>query len=334
MFYRNVLISALAITSFAPLRAQYTETLNSNRPGISQGAFAVGKNILQLEGGFGYGKENHSLLSTATTGITIDYAVRYGLLLEELEISIIGEFQSNKVTDTRATIPFEYNQANFRNNTIGLKYLFYDPYPARELKGPNLYSWKANHRFQWDDLIPAISIYAGANIDFMDNPFTPEAESSINPKFVLATQNNWLGGWVFVTNIIVDRVTTQFPTYSYILTLTHAFNPKFSVFGETQGIKSDFYADQLFRAGGAYLFNTEFQVDASVLFNIKDTPTRTYGRLGLSYRFDFHKEDEYIQEKGKSGRDKRDKAREDKKNKQKRQDQIDVKDDGDGGLKL
>ena len=39
--------------------AQYTETINSNRPGFSQGAFSVGKDVLQFETGFGLGKEEH-----------------------------------------------------------------------------------------------------------------------------------------------------------------------------------------------------------------------------------------------------------------------------------
>ena len=188
------------------------------------------------------------------------------------------------------------------SNTIGAKYLFFDPYRKMELKGPNLYSWKANYKMQWRDLIPAISFYAGANFDFADNPFTPEPESSISPKFVLSTQNNFVGGFVFVTNIIADRVTTDTPSYGYILTLTHTVTDWFSVFVENQGFKSDFYADQLFRGGAACLINKNFHVDASVLINFKDTPSRLYGRVGLAYRFDMHGDDEFIEEKGKAGR--------------------------------
>ena len=38
--------------------SQFTEIINSNRPGNSSGAFAVGKNILQFENGF-YVKQNN-----------------------------------------------------------------------------------------------------------------------------------------------------------------------------------------------------------------------------------------------------------------------------------
>jgi len=304
--------------SFTYVSAQYTETLNSNRPGNSQGAFSVGRNVLQFETGLGIGKEEHSLLNTETNVFTFDYSVRYGFFKEELEISLIGIYQSNTITSTVGNVSNEIKQSNFKSNTIGAKYLFYDPYRKRELEGPNLYSWKANNRFQWEDLIPAISIYGGANIDFADNPFTPETESSISPKLVLATQNNWLGGWVFVTNIIADRITTDYPSYGYILTLTHTPTDWFSVFIENQGIKSDFYADQLLSAGTAILLSKDLHVDASVLINFKDTPSRLFGRIGIAYRFDMHDKDEYIEEKGKAGKANRDEKKGKKKKKNKR----------------
>lgn len=318
------------LLSYSLASAQYTEEINSNRPGFSQGAFAVGKNVLQFETGFGIGKEKHNLKNTETNAFAIDYGVRYGFWKEEFEVSLQGTYQSNNIS----TSVGDTKVSNFRNNTIGAKYLFYDPYRKRVLEGPNLYSWKANNTFQWRDLIPAISIYAGANFDFEDNPFTPEPESSISPKIVLSTQNNWIGGWVFVTNIVADRIGTDYPSYGYLLTLTHTFTTHFSVFVENEGIKSDFYSDQLFRAGTAILINNNFHVDAAVLLNFKDTPSRTYGRIGVSYRFDMHDQDEYVEEKGKAGRDKKkegklnEKKKKKKDKKKKRKDDFEIEDDG------
>ena len=318
--------------------AQYTDELNSNRPGASQGAFSVGKKVLQFESGFSLGKEEHRLLQTETSAFSFDYSIRYGVWKEELEVSLMGEYQSNSITHNQnSAISYKNKLSNFRSNTLGAKYLIYDPYRKMELEGPNVYSWKANFKFQWRDLIPAISIYAGANFDTADNPFTPdpvestpENEGSISPKFVLSTQNNWIGGFVFVTNIIVDRITTDTPEYSYILTLTHTPTDWFSIFVENQGIKSDFYADQLLRGGVAVLVNQNFHVDGSLLLNFKDTPSRLYGRVGVSYRFDMHDTDEYIEEKGKAGR-KNNKEKKKRNKKSKRKDGFED-DGGDGGL--
>ncbi|WP_236002882.1 transporter [Luteirhabdus pelagi] len=312
--------------------SQYTEMINTNRPGVSQGAFSVGTNVLQFETGLRYGTEEHRLLDTKATIFGWDYAVRYGFWREELEVSIIGDFQRNVVDDLRTTADDDDKNtfANFRSNTIGAKYLIYDPYRQMEAEGPNLYSWKANNRFQWADLIPAISVYAGLNVDIIvENPYTPESTGTLSPKFVLSTQNNWIGGFVFVTNIVVDRITTDFPSYGYIVTLTHATNDYFSIFLENQGFKSDFYADQLLRGGVAALINENLHVDLSATINFKDTPSVFYGRVGVAYRFDMHDRDEYIEEKGKAGREKRKKYREQKKEKNQRKDGFE--DDG-GGL--
>ncbi|MCB0452169.1 MAG: transporter [Aequorivita sp.] len=314
----------LCTISFSPVSAQYTEMINTNRPGGSQGAFSVGTNVLQIETGFSYGKEKHELLKTETNGLAIDYSIRYGFWKERLEVSLMGEFQSNKITDNRSTTAREYSLSNFKSNTLGAKYLIYDPYRKRDLKGPNLYSWKANNKTQWADLIPAISIYAGANFDFADNPFTPEAEGKISPKFVIATQNNFIGGWVFVTNIIVDRVTTDFPTYGYIVTLTHATNRYFSVFLENQGLKSDFYSDQLLRGGAAALINENLQVDLSLTYSFKDTPSKFYGRAGLAYRFDMHNKDEYLEDD--ANKEMKDKKEKDKK--EERQEELNLDEGG------
>lgn len=332
----------LTLLSFFTAKAQYTETINNNRPGGSQGAFSVGTNVLQFEGGFGFGSENHRLLKTDANAFAIDYSVRFGFWKEELEVSLTGEFQSNSVTDSRGSVPIAYKQSNFRSNTLGAKYLVYDPYRQRDLEGPNLYSWKANNRFQWRDLIPAISVYAGANFDTGNNPFTPEDTFSISPRVSVQTQNNFKSGFVLVTNIIADRFTTQAPTYGYIVTMTYSVTDWFSVFIENQGFDSDFYADNLLRGGAAALITKDWQVDASFLYSLKDTPTRTYGRIGVSYRFDFHGEDEYLEEKGKAGREKRraerdkkkgkkDKDKNEKKQKKNRKDGFEGDDDGDGG---
>ncbi len=300
--------------------SQYTDLINTNRPGQSQGAYSVGKNVYQFELGLGYGKESHKLLDTKTTGMLAEYAIRLGVGLEELEFNITGAFQQHDVTYN--SLGYSEKYSNFSSNTIGAKYLLYDPNIKRELKGPNLYSWRKNNRFQLEDLIPAVSLYAGVNIDSKDNPFIYEDQLTISPKFMVATQNNWIGGWVFVTNFIVDRISTDYPSYQYILTLTHTLRTGTSIFVENHGIFSDFYSDQLLRFGLAHLINPNLHIDASLQVNFKDTPTKTYGRIGIAYRIDRHDDDEYIEEKqGLFGRQMK-KERKNKEKKEKEQRQI------------
>ncbi len=276
-----------------PLYAQYTETINSNRPGDSQGAFAVGRGVLQLETAPYFGNDKHALFKTDTDLLGGNYALRYGLLTENLEINVIGSFLSEITTINIARNDEEFKRSNFKSNTIGAKYLFYDPYKNAEEDKPNLYSWKANQRFKWKKLIPAISLFAGANFNFGENPFMYEDEADFTPKLVLSTQNNW-GRWVLVMNFVADKFTEEYPSYAGIATMTHAFTPKFAGFAEYQAIIGDLYADDIIRGGAAYLLTDNLQVDVSGLVNFKDTPSRWQVSAGLSFRIDMHKEDEFL----------------------------------------
>ncbi|WP_194768765.1 transporter [Tamlana sp. I1] len=269
---------------------QYTEVINSNRPGVSKSAFSVGTNVVQFEAGPYYLKEKRTPETAYNvSGFGIDFAARYGLLWEPLEINIEGNYQNDTQTFT-SNNNLENKRSNFKYVTLGAKYLVYDPHKNQPEEKPDLYSWKANRKFKWKTLIPAVSVYLGANFDSKNNPYTAPDISGVSPKIMLATQNNFAGGWVFVMNFIKDRIGTDQSDFQYILTLTHSVSEKWVIFGETQGIKSDFYADNLFRLGGAYLWSKNFQLDSAITFNTKDTPSVFSVNLGASYRLDFHKD--------------------------------------------
>lgn len=316
-----ILTSILFISGCFIVQAQYTETINSNRPGASQGAFSVGTNVLQIETGGYLGNDTHSLRGTNTDILGAEYALRYGLFFEALEVSIMGSFEAQNTTVKIGGVDREFQQSNFKTNTLGVKYLIFDPARSIEPDQPNIRSWKANQRFKWKTLIPAVAVYAGANFSFGENPYLYEGEGQITPKFVLSTQNNWRGGWVLVTNVVLDKLSDPFPTYAGIVTLTHAFTPEFAGFLEYQGIISDIYADDLVRTGVAYLFGTDFQADISGLINFKDTPDRWQVAAGISYRFDMHKSDEFLEDSFEGDR------------RRKRSEEIDGATEIDGGSK-
>ncbi len=269
--------------------SQYTDVINSNRPGQSVSAYAIGTNVLQSEFGLSYEKQNHNVLNTNSKFIGIDLSLRYGLLLEELELIYDGIYvNENKSFLNEGLLDEKY--ADFKRNRIGLKYLIYDPYKNSENNKPNLYSWKANNKFQLKNLIPAISVYAGANFILGDNPYYPNY-ASISPRVMIATQSRLSPKFVLITNITYDRIGTDFAEWSYIISLSHAFkNPKWSIFAENQGIKSDRYTDFIFRGGAAHLLGDNIQIDVHLGANVKDTPTRLFVAAGFSYRLDMHKD--------------------------------------------
>jgi hypothetical protein len=298
---------------------QHTDQINSNRPGETMSAFAVGKSVIQIETGI-YGiKEKHNLLNYDANGFGIDATLRWGLFMEKLELIADLQYQNEKFT----TLFNNTNRSALKQTVLGAKYLIYDPFKNYEKK-INIYSWKANHAFNWHQLIPAVSVFAGANLSFSDNPYSFSPKSSISPKIMLITQNHLGDGkWVFVTNIIADYISTDYPSYGYVLTLTRGFNDKWSGFIENQGFKSDFYSDAIVRGGAAYLLNKDMQIDASISTNFKDTPSILYGGVGFSWRYDANYQE--VRMSIDSGGDKKSKSvkKAEKKNK-KRKDEIET----------
>lgn len=293
-FKHTIYGMVLSLFSISALQAQYTETINSNRPGASQGAFSVGTGVLQLEAGGYFGNEEHSLRLTETKILGADYALRYGLFFEALEVSLIGAFEAETTTVRIGGNDVDFKRSNFRSNTLGIKYMVFDPFVSIEPDKPNLKSWRANQRFKWRTLIPAVAVYAGANFSFGENPYLYPGEGNITPKVALITQNNWRGSWVLVTNVIADKLSEDNPTFTGIVTLTHAFTPTFAGFLEYQGIKGNLYADDIARTGVAFLIGNNLQFDVSGLLNFKDTPSRWQVAGGVSYRLDMHKQDEFL----------------------------------------
>lgn len=303
------------------IQAQYTDVINSNRPGKSQSAFSVGKNVFQVESGLYTFNEKHNLLGTSSDGFGTDISLRYGLMKEELELILDLQYQGDKYETPIGT----KKRSGFKQTTVGAKYLFYDP-SKKYVEKKNIHSWNANHKFNWREFIPSLAGYVGFNFK-MGSPYTFKSDAEISPKLALITQNQFTGGYVVVTNLIVDKITTDFPSYGYVLTITKGFNEKWSGFIENQGLKSDFYSDAILRGGAAYLLNEKIQIDGSLTTNFKDTPAIFYASLGVSWRFDADYEPILLKVDNKKDKDKDKKNKKGKKDKSKDKDKKSKKND-------
>jgi hypothetical protein len=310
MKIKTFLVTGFLIISTSQY-AQYTDIINSNRPGKSMSAFSVGKTVIQAEVGL-YGiREKHDLLRYEANGFGTEFDLRYGAFFDQFEFTLNTQYQYDwyqapLINDTRG---------GFKQVTVGAKYLVYDPFIKQDK--PNIYSWKANHKFNLKQFIPAIAVYAGLNFNLGDNPFTFPTDRTISPKVMVITQHHFGSKWVWVNNIIADKYMTDYPTLGIISTMTRGFNMRWSGFLEFQGYKSDWYADTVFRLGAAYLVRENIQLDASFTKNVKDTPSLLLANVGMAWRFDSNYETNYKRVKGekKSKKDKKSKAEKGKKRK-------------------
>lgn len=302
------------------LQAQFTDVINSNRPGESMSPFSIGKTVIQAEAGFTYVNEDHKVLNYQASGFALDTDLRYGAFFEQLELILNLQYRFDKYE----TPILEDKRNGFNQIILGGKYLVFDPDKNYEKK-PNLYSWKANHKFSWHDFVPSVAVYGGLNLNLFDNPFRDRNEK-ITPKVMVLTQNEF-GRYVFVMNIFADDLASDYQSYGYVLTLTRGFNERWSGFVENQGFKGDYYSDGIFRIGAAYLLKENLQVDAAFGKNIKDTPGIFTAGIGVSWRFDENYEEVLI----RAPKDKDEKkSKEDKKKekeKKKRKDAIEGTED-------
>jgi hypothetical protein len=300
----------LFVVFFAPLSAQYTDQINSNRPGMSIGAFAVGKRVVQVEAGAALRNYTHNGYNQSSVNGTVGFlSLRWGFLKEQLELTYEGAFLWDVLQNRMAGEPIQSERKGFLQNFLGLKYLVYDPFRVEE--EPNLYSYKANNRFRIRDLFPAISVTFGANVIpsslnpypygnvfatlyrpiFYQNILQPVYEEPlVTLRGMIATQSHFFERWVFVTNFSYSRILSDYPEIGYILTLTHTFHPLWSVYIENQGISSTIYTDSIFRLGAAYLLFDDLQLEATLGTNTKNSPNSVFVNAGVSYRLDFHKE--------------------------------------------
>ena len=104
-------LSILLLFISTCLFSQYTETINSNRPGTSHGAFSVGRDVLQFEiGGNNYSFSHANLNDSEIRGINAVYNIRYGLYLENLEIFLKGSYNTRDIIDN-----YKYNTSQKEN---------------------------------------------------------------------------------------------------------------------------------------------------------------------------------------------------------------------------
>lgn len=268
---------------------QYTEVINSKRPGFSDSPFGVGTDVLQFEGGFFYKNANNEKDHIKSYGS--DLMVRYGKFFERLEVNLNVRYQHDEVS-FKDTV-FTMNSTHLSKLNLGFKYLVYSP--TYTDKSKEIRSWKKRHSFDWKRLIPAVAVYAGGNFpittNYVGGYFGEFIEDSWSPKFAIYTQNNLSNKLVFITNLVADKLFTEERENSYILTATYSFNEKWSAFAEHQGFfKKNIPNDYQYGGGLAYLFNKNLQVDlAARTINDRDGTTFLVN-TGLSWRWDRHQD--------------------------------------------
>ena len=157
-------------------------------------------------------------------------------------------------------------------------------------------SWKKKMAFDWKRLIPSVAVYAGVNLpitkSYIGGNFPEYAEGQFSPRVAIYTQHDFTDRFVFLTNLIMDKIGSGQKENSYILTATYSINEKWSIFGEHQGIFKDENIPNDFQFGGgvAYLFSKNMQFDVAARAISDRDGSSLLLNAGFSWRIDKHQD--------------------------------------------
>ena len=264
--------------------AQYTDVINSNKPGFSESPYSVGKGVYQFE-------SNVFLRNTAITStfskpqsLGIDLLFRTSFFLDKLELNAQLTYQKDKVA-FKNIFTSQYFTSGLSNMTIGAKYLVYQQ--AYKDKSKEIRSWKRKNAFDLARLIPSVAVYLGMNTDFVNDI---HKTGSITPKMGLLLQQNLTQDFNVITNFYYNNIGSDFAQYSYIITLTQSFSNRWSAFFENQMVFKKDQDNLDLGAGLAYLYSRNLQFNTSARLLFEGKTQGYYAGLGVSYRINKHQD--------------------------------------------
>jgi len=269
------------------INAQYTDVINSNKPGFSESPYSVGSGVYQFESNFFLRNTSIEPTFSRPQSFGADLLFRTSFFLEKLEINANLTYQRDKIA-FKNIFTSHYFSSGFSRFTIGAKYLVYQQKYTDKSK--EVRSWKKRNAFDTKRLIPSVAVYLGLNTDFVNEI---HQTGGMSPKIGVLLQNNLTRDLNIITNFYYDKAGTDFAEFSYIITATQNFSDRWSAFFENQGIYQKYQTNINLGAGLAYLFTEDLQINTSARFLTEGRAQGLYAGLGLSYRIDKHK-DAYV----------------------------------------
>ncbi len=266
------------------IHAQYTEVINSNKPGFSESPYSVGSGVYQFESNLFLRNTSLDPTFSRPQSFGLDLLFRTSFFLEKLEFNAQLTYQKDKIA-FKNIFTSHYNTSGLSRFTIGAKYLLFQPKYTDKSK--EVRSWKRRNAFDKKRFIPSVAIYLGLNTDFVNDV---HKTGNFSPKIGVLLQNNLSREFNVITNIFYDKAGTDFAEFSYIVTATQNISNRWSAFFENQGIFQKYQNNANFGTGLAYLFSKDFQINTSARYLLEGKTSGFYIGLGASYRINKHQD--------------------------------------------
>ena len=273
----------LICASFLTINAQYTNVINSNKPGLSESPYGVGSGVYQFENSIFYKDTSIKFGNQPSQSVGFDLLFRTSFFLEKLEISTQLSYQRDKIFKGINTN--HYFKNNLSKATIGAKYLVFQK--EFDDKSIEVRSWRKRNAFDKKRLIPSVAIYAGLNTNFLGEV---HKTNKVSPKLGVLLQNDLSKNFNIITNLYYDKIGTLDEEFSYIITGTFSLNQRWSSFFENQSAYKKERTETNIGVGLAYLFTSDLQINTSARGIFEGKTDGFYLSIGASYRIDNHRD--------------------------------------------
>ena len=291
---RNYLAILCCFISLFHANGQYTEVINSNRPGFNDSPYAVGVGVYQLEitSDIRYQEEVSNFTDFSAWTNQIDFHT--GIISEYLEFHLKLADEQNWMLEP-SLFGDSQLKANLFYSSVGLKFLVFQ----RQYKDPDLEirSWKKKHAFDTRRLVPSIALEVGYNIPLfqkepegflnaeLENPNIHLLTKS-NPYIKVLTQQNLSNRWTVLANFSYENLNVGVVSLGshFILSSSSA------VFIDYRGQINFPYNKHLWQTGFAKLLGENTQLNLGLGSNFNWDNKLLFANIGLSWRIDKHKD--------------------------------------------
>lgn len=237
------------------VKAQYSETIRSGRPGQSIGAFCVGEDVFQIQSGINFNK--YSDANNFSNDIAVNSNIfRFGVL-EKFELSTIINYTTSKSKSPLFTSAV----SGISSTQIGGRY--------------NITSQ--------EDGMPAMGIQGRVILKATTGDFERDSYGS---RFIYMISRNMSDKIGLTSNIIYTRFSGT-NTFDYTFNFGYTINEQIEIFGEIYGNLNDFNIN--YDTGIGYFVNDNFKLDASTGWQGQNGSTDWFLDFGFSWRTDWRK---------------------------------------------
>ena len=257
---RLLIFTVFFFVNYISFFAQYTEVINSNKPGFSESPYSVGSGVYQIESNIFLRKTSIEPTFSIPQSLGLDLVFRTSFFLEKLELNARLTYQQDKVA-FKNIFSSHYFTSGFSDMIIGAKYLVYQK--EYENKSKEIYSWQKRNGFDKRRLIPSVALYLGINTGFLHDL---HKTGSITPKIGVLLQQNLTKYFNVITNIFYDNIGSDFSELSFIVTATNNLSNQWSIFFENQTVFEKYQQNTNLGIGLAFLYNKNLQFNTSSKF--------------------------------------------------------------------